>query len=96
MKKIIFILFIFNLSLFSQTIVYKADISKEIDLGLAPYIKRVIKEAEQNKANYIIFNINTFGGRVDAATQIKDAILDRRVGRSPPVCCRGAWLSQDG
>ncbi|HPN38513.1 MAG TPA: NfeD family protein [Melioribacteraceae bacterium] len=79
MKKIIFILFIFNLSLFSQTIVYKADISKEIDLGLAPYIKRVIKEAEQNKANYIIFNINTFGGRVDAATQIKDAILDSKV-----------------
>ena len=79
MKKIIFFLLVFSFSLFSQTIVYKADISKEIDLGLAPYIKRVIKEAETKKAKYIIFNINTFGGRVDAATQIKDAILDSKV-----------------
>jgi len=79
MKKIIFFLFIFSVSIFSQPIVYIADINKEIDLGLAPYIKRVIKEAEQKKAKYIIFNINTFGGRVDAATQIKDAILDSKV-----------------
>lgn len=79
MKKIIFFLFIFSVSIFSQPIVYIADINKEIDLGLAPYIKRVIKEAEQKKAQYIIFNINTFGGRVDAATQIKDAILDSKV-----------------
>ena len=47
-----------------------------IDLGLAPYIQRVVDEAEQNDASAVVFKINTFGGRVDAATQIKDAIID--------------------
>ena len=62
-----------------QKTVYVAYIDGEIDLGLAPYITRVISEAEQNNADAIIFKINTFGGRVDAATQIKDAILSSKV-----------------
>lgn len=59
--------------------VYVARIDGEIDLGMAPYLKRIIKEAEKNSASAIIFHINTFGGRVDAATQIKDAILNSKV-----------------
>ncbi len=55
--------------------VFIAYIEKEIDLGLAPYISRSISDAEKAGAQAIIFKINTFGGRVDAATQIKDAIL---------------------
>tara|TARA_Y200000002_G_scaffold345434_1_gene319335 strand:- start:3451 stop:4674 length:1224 start_codon:yes stop_codon:yes gene_type:complete len=35
----------------------------------------MIDKAESENARAIIFDINTFGGRVDAATQIKDAIL---------------------
>lgn len=62
-----------------QKLVYLADIDGEIDLGLAPYITRVVREAEKNNASAIIFKINTFGGRVDAATQIKDAILSSKV-----------------
>ncbi len=62
----------------SQT-VYKAGIEGMIDLGLAPYVRRVIDEAEKNQAAAVIFEINTFGGRVDAATQIKDAILNSKV-----------------
>lgn len=58
---------------------YYANIEGDIDLGLAPYIKRVVKEAELNFASAIIFRINTFGGRVDAATQIKDAILNSKI-----------------
>jgi len=58
-----------------QDKIYVAYIEGEIDLGLSPYIKRVISEAEKNNASAIIFKINTFGGRVDAATQIKDAII---------------------
>jgi membrane-bound serine protease (ClpP class) len=34
-----------------------------------------VSEAEKDNASAIIFKINTFGGRVDAATQIKDAII---------------------
>jgi membrane-bound serine protease (ClpP class) len=59
--------------------VYIGYIDGEIDLGLAPYVKRVVNEAEKNGAEAIIFKINTFGGRVDAATQIKDAILNCKV-----------------
>lgn len=58
---------------------YLVEVQGTIDLGLAPYIKRIIGEAESNSAKAIIFRINTFGGRVDAATQIKDAILNSKV-----------------
>ena len=78
MKFIIALLFV--LSTFAQQkTVYVAYIDSEIDLGLAPYITRVIDEAEKDNASAIIFKINTFGGRVDAATQIKDAILSSKV-----------------
>jgi membrane-bound serine protease (ClpP class) len=46
---------------------------------MAPYISRVVSDAENNGAEAIIFRINTFGGRVDAATQIKDAIIESRL-----------------
>lgn len=59
--------------------VYHIKVEGTIDLGLPPYIKRVISEAEKNKAEAIIFEINTFGGRVDAATQIKDLILNTSI-----------------
>jgi len=65
-------------SVFGQK-VYLGSIEGDIDLGLAPYVKRVITEAENNFADAVIFKINTFGGRVDAATQIKDAILNSKV-----------------
>ena len=42
-------------------------------------MKRVISEAENANASAIIFKINTFGGRVDAATQIKDAIINSKL-----------------
>ena len=56
--------------------VYLGTIEGDIDLGLAPYVRRVVSEAEEANASAIIFKINTFGGRVDAATQIKDAIIN--------------------
>ncbi len=59
----------------AQKKVHIAYIDGEIDLGLAPYLSRVVSDAEKDNAEAIIFKINTFGGRVDAATQIKDAII---------------------
>jgi membrane-bound serine protease (ClpP class) len=61
--------------LFPQKKVYVAVVEGEIDLGLAPYVRRVVSEAENENADAVVFKINTFGGRVDAATQIKDAII---------------------
>lgn len=76
--KFILIVFLF-INIFSQNKIYIGIIDQEIDLGLVPYVQRVINEAEENKAKAIIFRINTFGGRVDAATQIKDAILNAKI-----------------
>ena len=78
MKQLIIYFYIASAFLLSDT-VYHIPIEGTIDLGLPPYIERSIKEAETNNAVSIIFTINTFGGRVDAATQIKDAILNSKV-----------------
>jgi membrane-bound serine protease (ClpP class) len=78
MKYLIALLFVVS-AFAQQKKVYIAYIDGEIDLGLAPYVTRVINEAEENNADAIIFKVNTFGGRVDAATQIKDAILSSKV-----------------
>ena len=59
---------------FSQ--VYHIDISGTIDLGLPPYLERVIRDADAAGAKAIVLEVNTFGGRVDAATQIKDLLLN--------------------
>jgi len=69
----------FNPFIFSQRKkVYYGEITSEIDLSMAPYVNRIIDEANKENADAVIFKINTFGGRVDAATQIKDAILSSK------------------
>jgi membrane-bound serine protease (ClpP class) len=59
--------------------VYVATVSGTIDLGMTPYIKRVIGKAEDVQAAAVILDINTPGGRLDAALAIKDALLDAEV-----------------
>ena len=78
MKRLLITLLVCTAFAFTKS-VYIVPISGTIDLGLPPYIQRSITEAEQNNASAIIFEINTFGGRVDAATQIKDAIINSKV-----------------
>ncbi len=72
-KHLIHLLYIFSV-LYSDT-VYRIPIEGTIDLGLPPFINRMLQEAKSMDAEVVVFDINTFGGRVDAATQIKDAIL---------------------
>ena len=59
--------------------VYLVEVYDTIDLGLAPYVKRVIDEATEAGAAGVILEVNTPGGRLDAALQIKNAILDSKV-----------------
>lgn len=63
----------------AQTKVYVVEIAGEVDLGLGPYVERVVADASANPSSVILLNVNTFGGRVDVATQIKDAIIDASV-----------------
>ncbi|MFA3783214.1 nodulation protein NfeD [Melioribacteraceae bacterium 4301-Me] len=79
-KKLFLLYLILAVSSYAQqNTVYIADITGDIDLSMAPYVRRVINEAEKNNVKAIVFRINTFGGRVDAATQIKDAILNSKI-----------------
>jgi membrane-bound serine protease (ClpP class) len=59
----------------SPPLVYVVPIEGVIDLGLAPFVARTIREAEAAGAAAVVLNINTFGGRVDAAVAIRDSLL---------------------
>ncbi len=63
----------------AQRVVYVVPIEGNIDLGLAPFVERVLGEAQQANAAFVILEINTFGGRVDGAVLIRDALLRARV-----------------
>ncbi len=56
-----------------------ASIEGMIDLGLSPFVERVLQEAAEQKAAVVVFEINTFGGRVDAAVAIRDHLLKSSV-----------------
>ncbi|MDH3288205.1 MAG: nodulation protein NfeD [Betaproteobacteria bacterium] len=62
-----------------SAIVYVAPVEGIIDRGLAPFVQRVLDEAAEAGAAAVILEINTFGGRVDAAVQIRDALLNARI-----------------
>src|SRR5688500_10369507 len=59
--------------------VYLMRVSGTIDLGLAPYVDRVVKTAEGAGAAAIIIEIDTPGGRLDAVIQMRDTIIDSDV-----------------
>jgi membrane-bound serine protease (ClpP class) len=55
--------------------IYLIEIHETIDLGLAPFLDRVISEAEANGVSALILDINTPGGRLDAALQMRQSLL---------------------
>src|SRR5688572_11785342 len=50
-----------------------------VDLGMSPLVRRALEQAEQNKALGVILDVNTLGGRVDAAISIRDHLLESPV-----------------
>ena len=63
----------------NESTVYRVPVTGEIELGLAPYIQRAVKEADEVGAAALILDIDTPGGRVDAAEIISDALTDSEV-----------------
>jgi len=51
----------------------------EIDEGLAIFVQRAVRDAQQQGATVLVLEVETFGGRVDAATHIRDILLDTSV-----------------
>ncbi|WP_339228168.1 nodulation protein NfeD [Oceanobacillus sp. FSL K6-2867] len=56
--------------------VYVIPIEREVERGLEAFLKRTTSEAVEAGADHIIFEIDTPGGRVDAAGQIGQIIQD--------------------
>ncbi|MFC0522563.1 nodulation protein NfeD [Pontibacillus salicampi] len=56
--------------------VYVVPVQKEVEKGLASFLNRSIKEAEEQNADHIIFEVNTPGGAVDAASSIAKTFQD--------------------
>jgi membrane-bound ClpP family serine protease len=73
----------------ARPVVNVVPITGAIDLGLAPFVSRVREEAAEAQATAVILDITTFGGRVDAAIFIRDALLQARV-------CTIAFVNKGG
>jgi len=56
--------------------VFVVNIDGMIDNGLAKYIDRSLKAAEKADARGVILHVDTFGGLVDAADEIRKSILN--------------------
>ena len=76
---ILVLLTLFNLqsvAFAKNELVYTIHVNGVIDNGLYNFVKRGIREAEENHAKALIFEINTPVGEIKAASNIINAILN--------------------
>ncbi len=59
--------------------VYRLDIHGTIENGLAPYVVRGLRQANASNASAVLLDLDTPGGRVDAAERIADAVRASKV-----------------
>ena len=80
-----------------RPLVYVIPIEGTIDLGLAPFLTRTIREAQRAGAAAVLLDINTFGGRVDAAVAMRDTLVNAPVGTiafiNPRAISAGALIA---
>jgi membrane-bound serine protease (ClpP class) len=62
-----------------QKIVYEYEIHEEIGPAMSRLTEKAISEAERKKAAYILVDMDTYGGFVDAADQIRTALLKTKI-----------------
>jgi membrane-bound serine protease (ClpP class) len=56
--------------------VYRVPVTGTVEMGLAPFVSRSLDEAAAAGAAVVILDIDTPGGRIDAAWEIIDAVRD--------------------
>jgi membrane-bound serine protease (ClpP class) len=86
-KKALFVLFLLTSSLFTYSqnkkqIIYQFSIEEEIAPPAVRTTNKAIEEAKRLNANYILIEMDTYGGLVDAADSIRTKILHCPI----PVC----------
>ena len=74
----------------SDDVVIRVPVTGVVELGLAPFIERSLEEAAESGATAVVLDMDTPGGRVDAAERIADCLLytspsprDQRGSRMP-------------
>ncbi|HSF14998.1 MAG TPA: NfeD family protein [Vicinamibacteria bacterium] len=63
----------------SSGVVFRIPIRGTIDLGLPPFVARVVESAAATDHAVVLLDIDTFGGRVDGAVLIRDTLIDAPV-----------------
>ena len=58
---------------------YVIKLHDEIDASSAKMFTDALKEAQTAKADYVILNLNTYGGALDAADSIRSAIIQSSI-----------------
>lgn len=66
---------------FSKTAAW-ITLEGDVDPGMYEYAARAIGDAVQKNPDYIVFEINTFGGRLDAAFDIVDTIMGVKTAKT--------------
>jgi membrane-bound serine protease (ClpP class) len=56
--------------------VYRVPVTGTVEMGLAPFVSRALEEAATAGASAVVLDIDTPGGRIDAAWEIIDAVRD--------------------
>lgn len=59
-----------------RPVVYVIPIHGVVELGLSEFVRRGLEAARRDRADAVLLDVNTPGGRVDAAEEIRDALLD--------------------
>ncbi|MGD2044723.1 MAG: NfeD family protein [Gemmatimonadota bacterium] len=63
----------------AQASAYRVPFTGTVEFGLAPFIERSLEEAAAAGASFVVLDMDTPGGRVDAAERIADALSDSPV-----------------
>lgn len=63
----------------SSGTVFLVEVHKEVETGLSFFIQRQLRRAELENATAVILEINSNGGLVESAQEIKDALLRSKV-----------------
>ena len=62
--------------------IYVVPVSGTVDPGMAAFIKRSIEAPSSDPDSLLVFEVDSFGGRVDSALQIVDTILSAPEGKT--------------
>ncbi len=63
----------------TRAIVYRIPVTGTVEMGLAPFVERSLREAADAGAAAAVLDIDTPGGRIDAAEQIAKVASEARI-----------------